>query len=372
MTKRLILSVLLCSFLSLFLSCRPSGADISIETIVVTNIETVVETVEVEKRSPYTYELLKEMSEVDNYIGGPASGHKVAFASIDGSIPYARLVQESIAVEWISAGGTEDTILLLDNMADREKALVNAEAAFGWGAEVFIQFFTDVKTNALIGKEASGNGIYMVAVEVPVPGFPLMGVDNYGAGVLAGKWAADMVNTLYGGWDNVDRVVYLGPGDLDSKAALRIYGSKVEMVDSFGNGADYEIEGSKAVIVKGVFIAGDGGRAISHILKSNPEDRNIIVFCLNDSAAEGVYKAALEQGRWDQDKWLVVSQGLDDRGKVLVTDEVINADIAFFPEKYGKYLRPAALAHIHGNPVPPYIFMENAVITAGNIGEYYP
>ena len=67
-----------------------------------------------------------------------------------------------------------------------------------------------------------------------------------------------------------------------------------------------------------------------------------------------------------------LGRGLDEKGKQLIGEGIIDADIAFFPERYGDYLIPAALANIYGNPVPPYIFMENAVITPENIGKYYP
>jgi ribose transport system substrate-binding protein len=108
------------------------------------------------------------------------------------------------------------------------------------------------------------------------------------------------------------------------------------------------------------------------MLKRYPGDENIIVFCLNDSVAEGVYRAAVEHLRWDPDKWLIISHGLDERGKQLIGEGIIDASIAFFPEKYGDYLIPAALAHIYGDHVPPYMFMENVVITPENIWEYYP
>ena len=80
----------------------------------------------------------------------------------------------------------------------------------------------------------------------------------------------------------------------------------------------------------------------------------------------------MKLGRWDPEKWLIVSHGVDDLGKELILEGIIDAGIAFFPERYGKYLIPAALSYIYGNAVPPYIFMENKVITADNIEEYYP
>ena len=52
--------------------------------------------------------------------------------------------------------------------------------------------------------------------------------------------------------------------------------------------------------------------------------------------------------------------------------EGINDGIsAYFPEKYGEYLIPGALAFIYGNPVPPYMFIENIIITPDNINEYF-
>ena len=111
---------------------------------------------------------------------------------------------------------------------------------------------------------------------------------------------------------------------------------------------------------------------IKSFLKDYPENKNILVFCLNDSVADGVYQTALDLGRWDPDSWLLISHGLDDRGKDLTRSGIIDADVAYFPEKYGKYAIPAVLSHIYGNPVPPYIFIENALVTEENIDDYYP
>ncbi len=372
MIKKFIFPAFICAAAILLISCQAPEQRVEKEVVTVTVIETVTETVEVEKTSPYSYELLRQMAAADNYIGGPASGHRMAFANISSDLPYAYLVQESIISEWISAGGREEDLIIMDSMADSKKAMENAAAVFGGDAEVLIQFFSDAAVNASVGMQASQAGVYVIGVETPVPGFPLMGVDNYGAGRLAGKWAAGMADPVYGGWENVDRVVYLGAGDKDDKAGLRISGAKAEMVDNFGMEADDEAQGSRAVMEEGVLMSGDGGRAVSDMLEYYPDDENIIVFCLNDSVAGGVYRAAMEKDRWDPDRWIIISFGLDDRGKELVREGIIDAGIAFFPEMYGDYLVPAALAHIYGNPVPPYIFMESKVITLQNIGEYYP
>jgi len=353
-------------------ACGAIKTERAIESVIVTVIETVVETVEVEKVSPYSFEILKEMAMTGSYVGDPAKGHSLAFANINGSLPYCRLVEESIRREWKLAGGLDDDLLILDNMADPDMALGNAKIVFEKRPGVFLQFQADTYANALIGKEAAERGIYIIAVEVPVPGFPLMGTDNYGAALLAGDWAIEAVLSAYGGWENIDRVIYLNSPGTGDGAELRILGSKNAFIERFGSGGDDEVLDSKAVMFDGVITADDGEHSITSFLNDYPEDENIVVFCLNDGVASGVHDGAQKLDRWDPDRWLIVSHGLDDRGKELVRSHIIDGGIAYFPERYGRYLIPAALAHIYGNPVPAYIFIENTVISSDNIDDYYP
>lgn len=368
-----IIAILACTVSLIVLpACETIITERVIETVVVTVIETVAETVEVKEISPYSFEILKEMAMTGNYIGDPATGQSLAFANINGSLPYCKRVEESIRQEWKLSGGLDDDLLILDNMADPERALDNAKIIFEKKPGVFLQFQADTYANALIGKEAADKGIYIIAVEVPVPGFPLMGIDNYDAALLAGDWAIEAVMAVYGGWENIDRIIYLDSSGTGDGAELRILGSKNALIKKFGNGGDDEIPGSKAVMFDGIITADDGEYSIINFLNDHPEDENIVIFCINDGVARGVYDGAEKLGRWDPAKWLIVSHGLDDRGKELVRSGVIDGGIAYFPEKYGKYLIPAVLAHIYGNSVPAYIFMENTVITIDNIDEHYP
>ena len=84
MVKKFIIPSLISLILMVLVSCQLVEPIVETKTVTVTVVETVVETVEVEKESPYTYELLLEMAAMDNYVGKPASGHKIAFANISG------------------------------------------------------------------------------------------------------------------------------------------------------------------------------------------------------------------------------------------------------------------------------------------------
>ncbi len=353
-------------------ACKETAPEVVTETVVETVTETVIETVEVEAaESPYTYEALREMAIAGAYEGDPAAGHTMAFANIIKSFPFCTSVENNIIEEWQLAGGSMDDLTVLDNVLDTALAVQNADIIFNKNPEVFLEFQVDAKVNAQIGRRAEELGIFIIAIDIPVPGFPFMGVDNYGTAVLTGNWAADQIDVVYGGWENVDRVFFLWNPVIGETVAMRIHGSRDVFKDRFGEEADDSIEGSKAVLVDAGSTTDAAEAAMADILAAYPTDENIIVFCLNDQTAAGVQAAADIAGRWDPDKWMITSQGLDDLGIELIREGIIDGESAYFPEKYGEYLIPGALAYMYGNPVPSYMFIDNVIVTPDNIDEYY-
>ena len=353
-------------------ACSKTTPGAITETVVETVTETVTETVEVEAAgSPYTYEALREMAKSGIYEGEPVAGHTMAFANINKSLPFCTSVENNIIEEWGLAGGSADDLTVLDNAADAALGIQNADIIFGNNPEVFLEFQIDTHVNARIGRRAEELGIFVIAIDVPVPGFPFMGIDNYGSSVLAGNWAADQIDAVYGGWENVERVFFLWNPGIDGKVATRTHGSRDVFMERFGEEADDTVEGAKAVLVEAGSTTDEAEAAMTEILAAYPADENIIVFCLNDQTAVGVQSAADIAGRWDPDKWMVMSQDLDDLGKQLIREEIIDGNSAYFPEKYGEYLIPGALAYMYGNPVPSHMFIENVIITSDNIDEYY-
>ena len=352
-------------------ACKETVPEVVNKTVVRTVTETVTETVEVTLKSPFTYEALREMARDGVYEGNPAAGHTIAFANINRSLSFCTDVENNIIEEWQLAGGSMDDLILLDNAADTSLAVQNADIIFSKNPEVFLEFHFDFLVNAQIGRKAEELGIFVIAIDVPVPGFPFMGMNNYGTSVLTGNWAADQIDSVYGGWKNVDRVFFLWNPDIGDEAAMRIHGSRDVFKERFGDEADDSIEGSKVVMVDGGSTVDEAEAAMTDILTAYPTDSNIMLFCLNDQTAAGAQAAADIAGRWNPDKWIVMSQGLDNLGKQLVREGIIDGNSAYFPEKYGEYLIPGALAFIYGNPVPPYMFIENIIITPDNINEYF-
>jgi ribose transport system substrate-binding protein len=371
-----VMSIGILLIFSLFLlpACKEEvGQEAIIETVTETITETITETVEVEAtESPYTYEKLRGMAIEGVYEGEPAKDYTIAFANFLTSFPFCKSVQDGIIEQWKLAGGSEDNLIILDNAADSTIAVQNADIIFSKKPDAFIEFQFDARVNAMIGKRAEELGIFVIAVDIPVPGFPFMGVDNYGTAVLTGEWATDQIDVVYGSWENVDRVFFLYQTMSGETVYLRSIGSVDVFKDTFGEDADPDLDNSKAEMVEVGATTDETQAAFADILSAYPEDENFVVFCLNDQAAAGVQAAADIAGRWNSDKYLICSQGLDELGIELIREGVIDGDSAYFPEKYGEYLIPGVLAKLYGNPVPSHMFVDNVIITPNNIDEYYP
>lgn len=349
-------------------SCTPQNAAETItETAAETTAATVTETVEAVKETTYSYEDLRIMSDAGVYDGSPAAGHTMAFANIIRSRPYSAKVEESIIRHWKLAGGPINGLVILDNDADAETALENAQDVFDAVIKVFLEYQIDSLVNAQIAEKAAGAGTFIIGIDVPVPGFPIMGIDNYGLSKVTAQWAVRQAGPIYDGLDNVDRVLVLWDPDIGDQQGLRMMGASEVLEREFGPNAN-DAEGvSKIVIMDSGITADSAEAALNVYLNDNPDDKNIMVFCFNSGVSEGVYSAAMSAGRWDPEEWMVISYGLDDVGSEFLKSGIIDAIGAFSPEDYGKYLIPGALAYMYGNPVPEFMFMENKVITAADI-----
>jgi len=310
------------------------------ETVIVkeTVVETVVETVEVEKESPFTYEKLREMAKAGAYEGNPAEGHTLAFANFLASFPFCKDVEDGIKRNWELAGGKAEDLTILDNAYDINTAIQNSDIVFSKKPEVFLQFFFDARFNAQTARRAQDLGIYCIAIDIPLPGFPFMGVDNYGTAVLTGNWAVEQINKEYGGIDNIDLIMYHYAPQIGETVALRFIGTKDVFVETWGDVADpgdattgEKPEGSKALWAPVGSTTDEAKAGITDILAKYPEAKTIVVVLGNDQTSSGAQAAADIAGRWDPANWFITSQGVDELGRSLIKDCIVDGDSAYFP-----------------------------------------
>ena len=106
-------------------------------------------------------------------------------------------------------------------------------------------------------------------------------------------------------------------------------------------------------------------------LRSSPKGGTHVVLGVNDDTALGALRAARALGR--EDEVLVAGQGTDP--SILLTiacDPQMIADVAYFPERYGRTFIPAMIDILDGREVPNELHTQNVVADATNIRELYP
>jgi ribose transport system substrate-binding protein len=179
---------------------------------------------------------------------------------------------------------------------------------------------------------------------------------------------AQLIKHKWGGWGGVDMVVLLQNPAGGETTMLRSEGFASALVEEFG----HEVEGKIIRVDGGMGGPEEAQAAMTTILESHPQAQRIAVTSINEESMQGAITALQESERWKPDDLIVITLGVDDLGKHQIREGLSDAGVAFFPEKYGEYLIPAACAILQGAPVPSHMYVENEIITRANIDQFYP
>jgi ribose transport system substrate-binding protein len=259
-------------------------------------------------------------------------------------------------------------MIIMDNQYDSVLGLKNADIMLAQRPDFFIEFQSDAKVNNIVAQRFGDAGIPILAIDVPVPGSPFMGVNNWKVATIGGNYMAKLIKEQWGGWDAVDMVVLLQMPAGGTVTMLRSEGFAAALVDEFGPEAEEKI------------VRADGGMgqseqakaAMDDVLAAHPNARKIAMTSINEQTMAGAIAALQSAGRWDPDDIIIITLGVDELGQSQIRKGESDAGIAFFPEYYGEYVIPAVCAMLENEAVPPWIYIENEVITKDNIDEWYP
>jgi len=316
-----------------------------------------------------TFEMYREHAEKEEaYPGSPGTGKKLGFANIFGTLPFCISVENNIIFQAKLAGFSESDMIIMDNQYDSVLGLKNADIMLSKRPDFFIEFQADAKVNNIVAQKFGDAGIPILAIDVPVPGSPFMGVNNWKVAVMGGEYMAKLIKEEWGGWDAVDMVVLLQMPAGGDVTMLRSEGFAAALVDEFGAEAEEKI------------VRADGGMgqseqakaAMDDVLAAHPNAKKIALTSINEQTMAGAVSALKSAGRWDADDIIIITLGVDELGQSQIRNNESDAGIAFFPEHYGEYVVPAVCAMLEGEAVPPWIYVENEVITKDNINEWYP
>ena len=374
--KQIVFAGLIVAMISVFIilpACKAEPEVIIetvVETVTETVTETVIETVTEEAAGGYAYYEMLRAAAIANeaYPDAPAAGHTLAFTNIMGGIPFCEDVWQNVQDQWVLAGGDPADLYYADNQYDATIGLKNADIMLAKSPDVLINFQFDSKVNSIISTKFEQAGIPIIAVDVPTPNAPFMGVNNFKVAYLAGEEAIKYVEDL-GGIDMIDNIILMQMPSAGEVVMLRSEGFYQAFADKYG-----------ADVIDPITIRADGGageaeqanQAMTDVLATIPDAEYVVLTSVNAQTMSGVLAAVQTAGRWDPEKWIVITQGADVTGNQQVVDGLVKASIAYFPERYGEYLIPASVALMNGQLVPPFMYVENEVISMDNMAEWYP
>jgi ribose transport system substrate-binding protein len=304
------------------------------------------------------------------YRGAPLRGKVIGFANIFGTFPFCVSVENNIKEHLQRAGLDLNTgWISLDNQADPAIGLKNARLMLSRKPDFFIEFQQYPLINNIVATEFGAAKIPVLAVDVPIPGSPYMGVDNFRVALTAGRTMAALIRERWGGWDGVD-LVFLGQlTTAGEEVLLRVEGVAYTLAEEFG------IQPDDPKIVRSPYRQGSSEEeawGFAEVLADYPDAVRIAATVFNEEKTSGIITSLQNAGRWDPDNKVIVTMGCDEIGQVQIRQGLTDAAVAFFPDRYGEYVVPAVCAILTGHPVPPYIFVENEGITKENIDRWYP
>lgn len=304
------------------------------------------------------------------YAGAPLKGKVIGFANIFGTLPFCISVENNIKAQLKLAGlDLNKGWISMDNQYDSVLGLKNADIMLSKHPNFFIEFQADAKVNNIVAGKFGAAKIPLLAIDVPIPGWPFMGVDNWKVALIGGHEMSKQIKQKFGGWDGVD-LVALGQmpagGDV---VMLRSEGFAQALSEDFS----VDVKDPKIVRFDGGMGQSEQAKAaMDDVLAAHPDAVKIAVTSINEQTMAGIIASLQGAGRWDAKNVVVITLGVDELGQSQIRDSLSDGGVAFFPEHYGEYVVPAVCAMLQGQPVPPYIFVENVIVNTTNIDKWYP
>ena len=261
-------------------------------------------------------------------------------------------------------------MVYFDNGGDAGKALTNAQAILALKPDLFIAYNADPEANAEIGGKMQAAGIPVLALNYPVPGAPLYGADNFGAGRLAGvtlghfakrDWKEETcVAALAGDLGDLGPAVTARTAGIIEGLAQELPGLKPATLDT--NGSPLRIE----AMLKKLF--------------ASLSREKLLLATLDDATALAA-RAALELMVRTND-CVICSQGLDrsmhgganDKKEIDPANRAspVIGSVAYFVDRYGYDVLPLALKMLAGETLPARTLTKHVLVSAQNIFAIYP
>jgi ribose transport system substrate-binding protein len=286
----------------------------------------------------------------------------IGFANLQRDITFCAKVEAGL-VENAKAAGID--LQIADNRLDGATALANAESFLQRGVDYVIEFQTDANFGATIMSKMKDGDTKVTAIDIPMPGATFFGANNPRSGFMGGSYLGQAAIAKWGA-DKVKQG-YLIVGELPQSGAIpamRTGGQIAGFVSTVaGFPADHVIKIDTKNTLEESFAQ------TNNVLGRIPAGVPIMATAINDQSATGILRAVKQAGR--EADLLVVGMGADE-GATIVNEPAFLASVGYFPERYGNYLIPLALAQLAGVETPATVLVNHVMVTKADICKYYP
>jgi ribose transport system substrate-binding protein len=288
--------------------------------------------------------------------------YKIGFANLAENAPFFVDVRKGIE-KVAKERGIE--LVVADNKTDGATALANAENFITQKVDFVIEFQSDEKFGQVIMDKFNEKNIKVIAIDIPMPGAVFFGADNTTAGFLAGEYLGKKAKEQWGG--KIDKVIMLELPQSGEVPAMRMQGQLDGLKSIIPDISENDI-----IRLDSKNTLEEAKRLVTDVLTTIPDAKHIAILSINDDTALGAVAALEAANRLDHA--MIVGQGADQRGREELRKEKTPflGSTAYFPEKYGEYIIPAALDMLAGKDVGSEILMKHEFISKENIDQFYP
>ena len=220
--------------------------------------------------------------------GGSDDSYTVGYAGLSDQFPFVADVNSGLKAASEEAGFD---LIVLDNKADPQVALQNADTLIQRNSDVIIEFQTDSSiAGSLCEKfDSAGLGDKVIAIDIPHPPCAIFfGVDNAAAGRLAGEKLAEEAKEK---WGKLDKLVLLElpqSGELVLSRTNEYVTGVREVFPDFSEDDVVRLDGKNTLE--------DSRLAIQNVMASLSGDEAIGVGTVNDASGVGALRVAVRVG----------------------------------------------------------------------------
>lgn len=286
---------------------------------------------------------------------------RIGYAAQRADSSFSQTVTESIRRSALLHGAD---LVLLNNRYSPRVALENARVLIREGVDLVLEFQTYLSVAPEVSRLFLDAGIPLIAIDIPHPGATFFGANNYEAGLVGGralgKWAKRH-------WDGrVDEVLLFEERIAGALPCSRVAGMLAGIQESL---PDLDSAKVRAYDGKGTF-SPSLEAARQHLRRLQPQ--RTLVCATNDPSVLGAVQAFEECGRADMCGAMGQNADPEARTELRRPGSPLVGTVAYFPEKYGDFLIPLALAILAQKPAPSAVFTRHELITPANVNRVYP